>query len=138
MITAYLCPIEDVRAVIYDDEIYNRITDDNCPPKEYFVLPESGYISVGGYVDSKIASMFLVHGDKMHFMVLKPYRKYARKLLKESFKVYPFNVYVEIPSCYMEVINFAKKFGFIEVGIEEKAHKKNGELYNVHTLEYEV
>lgn len=138
MITAHLCDIEDVKTVIYDDEIYDRVTDDNCPSKEYFELPESGYISVGGYVDGIIASMFIVHDNKMHFMVLKPYREYAGKLLKESFKVYPFNVYVEIPSCYMEVINFAKNYGFEEVKITENAHKKNGKFYSVYTLEYEV
>lgn len=138
MIKAHLCEYRDIAAVILDDEIYDRIIDDNCPPKERFIAPESGYIYVGGYVSGKIASAFIVHDGKMHFMVLKPYRKHARKLLRESFKAYPFNVYVEIPACYMEVINFAKNYGFEEVKIEENAHKKNGKLYAVHTLEYEA
>lgn len=138
MITASFCGIEDVNAVIFDDEIYDRIIDDNCPAKEYFIMPDSGYISVGGYVNGEISSIFIVHGKKMHFMVLKPYRKHAIELLKESFKIHPFDVYVEIPSCYIEVVNFAKNFGFKEIKIEESAHKKNGMLYNVHTLEYGV
>ena len=138
MITAGICPLEDVKAVIYDDEIYERVTDDNCPPKEQFEIPPEGYIAIGGYIEGKIASIFLVHGNKMHFMVLKNYRKYARQLLDESFKCYPFKVYVEIPASHKPVINFAKNYGFKEIKIEKMAHKKNGQLYDVHTLEYGV
>ena len=120
------------------DELYDRITDDNCPPKEEFKLPSEGYEAVGGYVDGKIASLFMVHDKKMHFMVLKPFRKFARELLDASFKVWPYTVYCEIPSLYKTVINFAKRYGFKETKLELLAHKKNGKLYDIHTLEYEV
>lgn len=137
-ITAKISDRREIEPFLLDAELYDRITDDNCPSMENFVFPEAGYIIIAGYVDNKIASMFIVHDGKMHFMVLKPYRKYARLLLSESFRLHPFGVYVEIPSCYMAVVNFAKRCGFRELRIDAGAHKKNGNLYNVHTLSYEV
>ena len=134
---AAFAPYEDVKTVIYDDEIYDRITDDNCPPKKEFVLPESGYVAVGGYVGD-IASLFMVHGDKMHFMVIKEYRKHSKDLLDLSFELYPRNVYCEIPSLYRSVINFALNYGFKETAISKLIYRKNGLFYNVHRLEYEV
>ena len=138
MITASFAPIEDVRKLVYDDELYDRITDDNCPPKEEFEMPSEGYEAVGGYIDGKIVSLFMVHDKKMHFMVLKPFRKFAGKLWKVSIKFMPCSGYCEVPALYGSLINFAKKHGFIETGIERLAHKKNGKLYDIHTLEYEV
>lgn len=138
MITIKIAPIEDVKTVVFDSELYDRITDDNCPSKEDFTLPTDGYTAIGGYIHGKIASMFIVHDSKLHFMVLKPYRLYAWELLRDSFKFYPHNVYVQIPSLYRPVINFAKNFGFIETKIDKKAHKKDNRLYDVHTLTYEA
>lgn len=138
MITANFAPIEDVKKLVYDDELYDRITDDNCPPKEQFEMPEDGYKAVGGYVDGEIASLFMVHDNKMHFMVLKPFRRLSSKLWKASIRFMPCSGYCEVPALYKSLINFAKKHGFIETKIEKSAHKKNGIMYNVHTLEYEV
>lgn len=138
MITARKPCYEDMVKLIYDDDLYDRMTDDNCPPKEEFEIPTEGYEAVGGYISGEIASLFLVHNNKMHFIVLKPYRKHARELLKASFQKRPHSVYCEISSLYRPVINFAKNYGFIETSIEILAHKKNGQLYNIHRLEYEV
>ena len=136
MITVKYAPYRDVTAIVYDKELYDRMSDDSCPVREKFVMPKNGYVAIGGYIDNKIASLFITHDGKLHFMVLKLYRKYARLLLKASFGLWPHLVYVEIPNCYMEVINFAKRYGFKEIKIEKKIHKKNGQLFNVHTLEY--
>ena len=62
-------------------------------------------------------------------MVLKKHRKHARKLLDASFKRRPKPVYCEIPSLYMSVINFAKKYGFVEINKEPRAHKKNDSCF---------
>lgn len=135
MITAAFASKEDVEKLIYDDELYDRITDDNCPPKEEFEMPTEGFQAVGGYIGGKIASLFMVHDSKMHFMVLKPYRKLASKLWMVSIGFMPCSGYCEVPSLYRSLINFAKKHGFIETKIELLAHKKNGKLYDIHTLE---
>ena len=138
MITAGFATMADINTVIYDDEIYDRITDDNCPPKEEFKTPTEGYEAVGGYVNGKIASIFVVHDTKMHFMVLKPFRKYASKLWIQTIGFKPCSGYCEVPELYRSLINFAKKHGFKETSIKQDAHKKNGKLYNIHRLEYEV
>jgi len=132
-----IAPHKDVERIILDDEIYDRITHDDCPPKERFVLPKNGYIAIGGYLDGKIASLYMVHGSKMHFMVLKCYRKYSRQLLDSAMNFYSLPVYCEIPTLYRSVINFAKKAGFVLSEIKEKSYLKNGKLYNVEVLKWD-
>lgn len=145
MITARHATYQETCKLFYDDELYDRISDDNCPGKEDFELPPAGYEAIGGYISGEIASIFFVYYDHvykennhMHFMVLKPYRKYARKLLDASFKIYPQNVFCEIPSLYRAVINFAKNYGFKEMQIRKQEYKKNGQLYDMHRLIYKV
>ena len=137
MITATLAPKEDIDRIIYDPDLYDRASDDFCPPVDKFEMNYAAHF-IGGYVDSKIASLFIVHGKKMHFMVLKGFRKHARDLLDASFEMWPHSVYVEIPSLYKAVINFARKYGFRQVRVDESMHLKNGRLYDLHTLVYEV
>lgn len=134
MIVARIAPREDIDRVLFDDDIYDRTTDDNCPPKEDVNIPYDLALYVGGYVNGRIASLYIVHGDKMHFMVLKGCRAHARELLEESIRFHPQRVYCEIPALYMSVINFAKKNGFTETKINKNKHLKNGKLYNIHTL----
>ncbi len=138
MITAHQPSYEEIVKLVFDDELYDRMTDDNCPPKEEFELPTEGYEAIGGYLYSQIVSLFLVYGDELHFVVLKPYRKHAVKLLDASFKMRPQTVCCKIASLYRPVINFAKNYGFKEIDIEPMAFKKNGQLYDIHKLMYEV
>jgi len=78
----------------------------------------------------------MVHDKKMHFMVLKPHRRYSGRLWEEWFKLLPCVGYCEIPALYKSLINFAKKRGFREVKIKPLSHKKNGKLYDIHVLEF--
>lgn len=127
---------EDFLKVILDDEIYDRITDDNDLPKDRLGKPDlKGWVVIGGYVD-EIASLFMVKDRQLHFYVLSPYRKYARKLLQQGLKLHGYPVFCEIPKLYMETINFAKKAGFVETGIKRNAHMKHGKLYDVVRLEW--
>lgn len=133
---------EDIKAVIFDNEIYDRVSDDGCPPKEQFDIncffnTATKFDFLGGYINKKIISLFVVHDSRMHFMVLKPFRKYARELLVEFLRRYPRDIYVKISSCYKSVINFAKNNGFTEIKIESQTYRKNGHLYNDHILIYE-
>lgn len=137
MITADFCTAEEAKAVLFDDEIYDRITDDRSPAKEKFTPPAEGVSYIAGYVDGQIASLFIVHDEKLHFMVLKAFRLHARELLRHSFIIWPHRVYVEIPTLYRTVINFAKRAGFKEAGLAPRPHLKNGMLYDRQTLIYE-
>lgn len=138
MIHADFATRRNIRKVILDKEIYDRIGDDNSPPREEFKIPIDGGNFIGGYVDNKIASLFVVHGKKMHFMVLKDFREHARELLQASFMLWPRDVYIEVPTLYRSVINFAKNFGFKEGDVKKNAHLKNGKLYDCQRLTYEV
>jgi hypothetical protein len=138
MITAGLCSQRDIEAVLMDDEIYDRISNDVSPPKEHFQIPHDGVVYIGGYIDGLIASLFIVHDGLMHFMVLPDYRRFARELLAQSFRLWPFKVRVEIPVLYRPVINFARNFGFKDVGINKEAHLKNGKLHDEYILTYEA
>ncbi len=126
----------EVDRVVYDPEIYDRISDDNSPPLEAFQMVYLGTM-ITGYVNGEVASLFHVVSGKLHYMVLKPYRRHARALLRQAFELYPHPVWCSIPALYMEVINFALNFGFRRFAIEEKGHKKNGEFYDCHLLEYD-
>ena len=125
--------------VLRDPEIYDRITDDNCPALEDFRMPDGIEATfIAGYAGGNIASLFALHHDnKFHYMVLKPYRKHARDLLKKSLALWGRPVWCEIPACYPEVINFARKSGFYEDKINKDAHMKNGDKYDTHIMRYE-
>lgn len=138
MIYARYAEKSEIGKIIFDKEIYDRISDDKSPDREDFQIPRNNVSYIGGYVDGIIVSLFIVHGKKLHFMVLKKFRVYANELLKASFALWPRNVYVEIPTLYRSVINFAKNFGFKEIGVDKKSHLKNGKLYDCHKLSYEV
>ena len=130
---------KDIEHILLDDDIHDRITDDNCPDRGDFQIPFKGCIYIGGYIEGHIASLFIVHNDnKMHFMVIKQHRRHAKELLAASFKMWPHDVYVEIPVLYRSVINFAKNFGFVEMEIKKDDHLKNGKTYDCHKLSYEV
>jgi hypothetical protein len=135
MITARFISYEEAKVIILDEEMYDRVTDDYCPAREDFEMPYIENIKyIGGYLDKDIASLFVVYDNRMHFMVLKQYRKYARELYKVSSVLYPYSVYVKIPSKYKEVIAFSKKVGFKEIAIEKAAFKKNNIMYDLYTL----
>jgi hypothetical protein len=137
LIEAHEASKSDIQAVILNDEIYDRITDDNCPPASEFDIPYEEAEYIGCYLCGRIAGLFVVHDDKMHFMVLKQYRPWASDLLKACFEYRPQSVYVEIPLLYKSVINFAKRNGFVEIYSSGK-HLKNGVEYDTKKLIYEV
>ena len=123
--------------LIYDDELYDRMSDDTCPKKENFkmVYPD-GVFFLGGYVESEISSLFIVHGQKVHFMVLKDRRRHAKELMLRSLDIWGKPCYCVIPKMYRSVINFAKNCGFREDGVIPAEHTKNGVTCDSQILRY--
>ena len=122
--------VDLIKKVLCDHEIYDRISDDNCPDSSYFEPPmDCKYIA--GYVGDELIGIMIYHYVnerlKCHFQVLKKYRSYAnqfaRMALGEAKNV---SIYAEIPTCYPEVIRFAKELGFKLVGRIKKARLKHG------------
>ena len=128
-ITVKLITKEMAEAIVKDPEIYNRISDDNCPPSSDFVMPDMEYI--GGFIDGKLVSVYM-ETDLVHFQVLKVYRRYARELFKKSIKKGV--KIVEIPVLYRSVINFVRKTGFTLESIIKSGYQKNGINYDIHRL----
>ncbi len=120
---------QEAEKVLFDPEIYDRISDDLCPLT--VDLPDIDYW--GGYIGDELASITIYHpfrdGLKIHFHVLKPYRSMARHLLDISL-LYEGPIYVEIPTKYQSVINFAKNAGFTEIERRFNSYCKNGKLYD--------
>jgi len=141
MITVKEANIAEAEAIILNEDIYDRIADDTCKPREEvnnfrdLGILFDNYEWYAGYVNGNLASLLWIFEDMdVDFMVLPSYRRHARKLFDSSIeKLRPTersNMWCSIPTCYRAVINFAKKRGFTESGIEEKAYKKRGVFYN--------
>lgn len=129
---------KDIDTILFDPEIYDRITDDITYGADIRV-PYDKWFFLGAYIDGKIVGLFYVHDDDwMHFAVLKKYRKYAKEILNKCLKLYPFSIYCIIPTLYKTVINFAKKHNFKQDCVLLKNYLKNGKAYDSVKLVYEV
>jgi len=129
--------IGDILSILFDDEIYDRISDDTCPPKEDYDFPEHGLKNIGCYLDDKIIGLAIIEENgKLHFQVLKAYRRHASKCLKACLKEIDDPLFCEIPLLYMSVINFAKKHGFSESGINDDTYIKNNKEHKILKLIY--
>ena len=132
-------PVKDILAVVLNDEIYDRHTEDTDPPKGALGRADfSGWTVFGGYVEGKIASLFMVQGGQLHFYCLKAYRAYARGFLNSALARHKKTVFCEIPVLYRSVINFAKKGGFKNIEIKSKAWLKRGVFYDVEVMQWAV
>ena len=139
MITAKIPSRHDIEKVMFNDEIYENTNPDGTQPKELCNIHKAnleGWNFIGGYIAGEIASLFIVHNSQMHFWVLKEFRKHARELLAESFKLWPYDVFVKIPKLYQSTINFARKVGFKTVDIEKKNYMKNSKLYDTEVMRF--
>jgi len=139
VITSRIISPKEAAKVLNDPEIYDRISNDNCPDT-FDEYPDTA-LYIGGYVNGQLVSVSIIHetkiGYKFHYQVLKQHRKYAGKLLKQA--IGPIlqiceSIYCEIPSLYRSVINFASKHGFEVVEIKNACYPKNGINYDVHVM----
>ena len=136
--------IDDIKTVLCHPEIYDTITDDNCPKLEDFVPPmNEEYTYIVGYVKGEPIGAMIYHkyrdGNKCHVQVLPEYRKeYAKKFGEQSllFKG-TLPLYAEIPDLYKNVLDFALINNFKVIDVKESDYIKNGQTYNVNVLEFQ-
>lgn len=127
--------VEEIRKVILNHWVYDRITDDKCPAT--IDPPLEGFEYIGAYVDGEIAGLGIYHDvsgrQKFHFQMLPRFRHLAgfafRRMLRRG-------IFVEIPDIYPDVIRFALHFGFHMKQRKLNAHLKNGVLSDTLILEY--
>lgn len=129
---------EEIKSILLDDEIYDRITDDFCPDKEDYVLYKQAKF-IGGYVDGKIVGLVIHHDREIHMQVLKQFRReHKRDLLHQAIELIDDDrIYAEIPALFPSVIEFAKQEGFKEDKIIKDCYLKNGKTYDTHIMVYE-
>ncbi len=128
---------EETVKVFLDKENYNRAADDRDPTLEEFNVEwlfNDKLRIVGAYIEHEIVGIGLEHDNELHFMLLRQYRKYGHEVVEELMLSFPGEVITKVPFCYPSTLHFAKKHGFVEVGVEKDAFKKNGEFYDEHIL----
>lgn len=135
----------DIEKILFDEEIYKRISDDRCPPRSVmrWIFPYSMFKYRGIFLGDEIVGLGNIdRNSKFHFAFLKKYRLLARKGLKmilddkEFCQMYQDNIWCEIPIIYKGVINFAKRSGFVEKGLGEGVHILEKNTYPTIKLNY--
>lgn len=129
---------EEIRAVMCDPEIYERISSDDCVSADEWVPASEGEYWVAGYIDGVLAAMFNIHpinpvNWEGHMQVLKPFRHHAHELFNLAIAWAWDNtpaqkITVQIPAIYPEVAQFLKHHGFIVEGVNARSIQKYGVL----------
>jgi hypothetical protein len=135
--------IDDIKAVLCHPDIYDAITDDQCPAIECFEPPVNDeYLYIGGYVKGEIIAVMVYHkykdGNKCHVQVLPAHRKEHAKKFGQQSLLFRGTVplYAEIPDLYKNVLDFALLNDFEVISVIENDYIKNGKTYNVNVLRY--
>lgn len=130
----------DIDAVLRHPEIWGRISSDESPKAQDWEISRRG-VYLGGYVDGEVVAIMVFHevGDsvgKCHIHTIPERRKeiaaeFAQGALEWYWTYFDHDrLLAEIPTLYPDVIGFAKKFGFEEVGIGQDPFLKSGQLYD--------
>jgi len=133
----------EIESVLKHPEIYETITDDDCPPADECVIPiDENYKYIGGFVNGKIIAIMVYHkcsgGNKCHVQVLPEYRKdYALKFGEQSLLFRGTQpLCAEIPDLYKNVLDFAFRFGFEVIETRKQDYCKNGKKYDLQILRF--
>jgi site-specific DNA-adenine methylase len=136
--------IDDIKAILCHKDIYDCISSDYNSKAEDFEPPlDDIYRYVGGYVDGEIFALMVYHNvedhELCHIQVLPEYRQeyateYAKKALEFKSEL---PLFAQIPSCYKNVLRFAKLNDFNVLSEDKEIYLKNGVEYPIFNLRYE-
>lgn len=129
----------EITSILTDQEIYDRIADDNCPPREQFKLHDPfGSQYFGGYADGKLIGLIIHHDGKIHVNILKDFRKaHKREFLRSVLsRIESGRIWCEIPGLFPQIVRFAEDEGFREEKIIKDKYVKNGKHYDTHVMVY--
>ncbi len=132
--------LNEITSILLDDEIYERLADDDCPKREDFQFMDPFHSQYfGGYVDGQLMGMIIHHDGKIHVNILKDFRKeYKSEFLRKALSMIDRSrIYAEIPDLYPSIIAFAKSEGFREESVIKNKFRKNGVAYDTHIMVYE-
>lgn len=133
--------MEAVKAFVSQEELWE--CEDDLVNKEDF-YPSNDNLSQWLYCldNGKIIGMILVHYDtsvalKMHPYMLRAHRDKGREMMKVFYKHflnlpgYINKLNVSIPVTHKKVLNFARKVGFKDEGINRESYYKNGKYHDL-------
>ena len=136
MIVKETTNIDDIKAILSNTDIYDRISSDKGDKLTLDTLPvNDDYRYIAGYVDNKIFGLCIYCKKKditiVHFQVLPDYRrKHAKKFAVKSLDFRGTSpLFAVTPNCYKPVINFALNIGFEIYGVHDELFTKNGKSY---------
>jgi RimJ/RimL family protein N-acetyltransferase len=132
--------MEAVKSFVSQDELW-ECEDDLVQKDDFYPSNDSLSQWLYCYDDGKIVGMILVHNEtsvsiKMHPYLLKAHREKGREMMKvfyNHFMNLPNHINklnVSIPVIHKKVINFAKKVGFRDEGINRGSYFKNGKYHD--------
>lgn len=105
--TRFVTSFRDIEIVLHDPSIIKCLGY----KVDLSTLPDMTHI--GCYIDNKIISLLCVEkSGKSHFHCLKPYRKWAVEIARESISLAPIGIYFRVSSKAIE--NFGKKVGLVK------------------------
>lgn len=130
----------EIDSVLKHPEIWDRITSDKSPQSDEWEISRHG-IYLGGYVDGNIVAIMIFHelddrSGQCHIHTLPEGRKqfafeFAQGALDWYWTYFDHDrLFAEVPTLYPDVIGFAKKFGFREVGLKPESFNKSAMLYD--------
>jgi len=136
-----------INSFIFDDpELVDRLTDDYTVDDVERVRKGDPLTSIWvGYFGDDGVCKAMASLDKetstimnMHINVPKQFRDgntYSRvidivEFIEKNIDKQFIKLNAKIPSKYQDVIAFAKKFGFVQYGIDKGVHLKGGKLYD--------
>ena len=129
---------EVIKSILLHPEIYKTIAGDDAIPADEFEPPIDDTLEyLVGYVDNQPMALWIYHQlsdmTKVHVQVLPEYRhKYAAEFgnIAMSYGKKYGQLHADIPECYENVLKYAYKNGFQQIGIRENDYRKDGRLWN--------
>lgn len=126
-------------ASIIDDELFDRISNSRCTKEHIATSYTESNIYIGAFIDGEIIGSVTFNPESsstvgIHCNFIKKYREHAQeagKLIMQMFtNACPtvLKYKAVIPVIYPDVIGFAKKFGFIEEGVDRKSILKGDKM----------
>lgn len=125
--------LEEIDSIIKDNDIYESISDDRCPPKEDFKMPYEDFKFLGVYLKKKIIGLMIIEDDnRVHYQVLPEHRKEcADEGARKCLLLLQRPIFAEIPTLYPNVVGFVKKHGFKKFKKIDRTLLKGGQSYDI-------
>lgn len=132
--------LEIVKEILFDDEMWDRCTDDYAV-KDESILGRMGCLWMACYDNDQLLGIASVgHGSNssvdVHIHIPKKNRgRQTRKMglcflkwIKDHAIQQVHKMNTKIPVIYPDVVRYAHSLGFVDEGVDTKSIMKNGEL----------